>query len=134
MITPSVPTVATEALPDIHTPPGTLLVNVVVEPAHTVDTPDVTPGFTLTDTGNVLLQPVPNVYVISAVPAVTPVTTPVAGFTFPMVMFELLQVPPDGELDRLVVRPIQVLGIPAMGDGSASTVITFTVLHPIPIV
>ena len=65
-------------------------------------------------------------------PAVTPVTTPVAAFTFPIVMFELLQVPPDGELDRLVERPMQVLGIPATGVGSASKVITLTVLHPIP--
>ena len=61
MITPSVPAVATEALPDIHTPPGTLFVNVVTEPTHTVAIPDVAPGFTFTDTGSVLLQPVLNV-------------------------------------------------------------------------
>ena len=76
--TPALLTVALAVLEDTH---GLLLaavpdpVNVVVEPTHTVDDP-VTVGAAVIVTFSVVWHPALSVYVIPAVPAETPVTTP----------------------------------------------------------
>ena len=54
-------------------------------------------------------------------PAVSPVTTPVDGFTVAAVVLLLLQVPPLILLLRVVVEPVQTnvvpLTVPALGTG-----------------
>ena len=112
-------TVAT-ALDDDQTPPVVALVNVVAEPAHTSVVPLIaaTTGRALTVTACVtkLVQPFAfvMVYVIVAVPAETPLTTPVEASTVAVAVFELVQTPPAGVLASVVVAPAHTLVVPVI--------------------
>jgi hypothetical protein len=96
----------------------------VVEPEHTVGVPVIVamPGFTVTTV--VLLQPVDMVYVITDVPAATPVTRPAV----PIVAIAGLPLAhePPGEpaSTRLVNDPTQVLKVPVIGDIGLTVTIT----------
>ena len=74
--------VATDGVALLHEPPEPA-VNVVVEPAHIVVVPEIDPEDGTETTSNVveIKQPADDVYVMSAMPAVTPVTSPVVGLT-----------------------------------------------------
>ncbi len=98
------PIVAIPVLELLHTPPEVASVSVVVLPTVTLSVPDIAAGFGLTVMVVATLQPVDNVYDITAVPGVTPVTIPVVE---PIVAEELLlvQVPPVVALLNVVVAP-----------------------------
>ena len=112
-------TVAT-ALDDDQTPPAVALVNVVAEPAHTSVVPLIaaTTGRALTVTACVtkLVQPFAfvMVYVIVAVPAETPLTTPVEASTVAVAVLDDVQTPPAGVLASVVVAPAHTLVVPVI--------------------
>ena len=131
VITPAVIPVATPELEPIvakvtsllaHVPATVASVRLVVDPSHTFSVPPIAAGEGLTVTGVVILQPVLMVYVIVAVPAVPPVTTPEASIAA-MARLLLLHVPPDDALLRVVVAPGHVVGVPVIDEGSGFTLI-----------
>lgn len=141
--TPVALTVATVVGLMAHVPDGVALLNVVVWPTHVVSPPLMADGRGFTDTSLVLMQPVPSVYVIVAVPgsvpvADTPVTVAVPGpvpLTMAMPGALLLQVPPDGVPVSVVVPPAShTCGTPVIAPGSANTVTVAVLRHPEPFV
>ena len=109
-----------------HVPPVLASVSAVVEPEHTVSVPVIVaiPGFTVTTA--VLLQPLDIVYVITVVPAATPVTRPEVA-PIVAVAGEPLTHEPPGEppSTRLVNEPTHVLSVPVIGDMGLTVTITF---------
>ena len=73
--------VATAVLELLHVPPGVVLAKVVVDPTQTLVVPVMLFGKPLTVTVTALKHPVPRVYLMEVVPAVTPVTTPEVELT-----------------------------------------------------
>jgi hypothetical protein len=69
--------------------------------------------------------------VILTVPGLTPVTTPEL-FTVALIVLLLLQVPPPGVLDNVVVDDLHTDSVPVIGvtNGSALTVIPAVVTQP----
>lgn len=124
------PTVAIDVLALVHIPPVGEAGNVRVLPTHTcapVDIPITGVGFTVIVV--VAKQPVDNIYVITTVPADTPVTTPDDEPTTAIDVLLLLQVPPDGEPASVIVLPTHTCVGPDMV-GVGLTVITTVVKHP----
>lgn len=117
----------------LQVPPLTVLVRVTVRPVHTLVEPDMVPavgeGFTVT--GVSLMQPVGSAYVMFTVPVPAPVTTPLEEPTVATDVLELVQVPPVGVLDRLVLLPTQVLAVPLISDGSGFTVAVTVLKQPV---
>jgi hypothetical protein len=66
-------------------------------------------------------HPVPNVYVISTVPAATPVTTPFEVPTVAIEVLLLVHVPPPASV-KLVVEPVQAEVVPVIEPGNGLTV------------
>jgi hypothetical protein len=64
------------------------------------------------------------------VPNDIPPTTPVDALTVPMAGLLLLQVPPAGVVDKVVVAPRQAMFTPVMAAGVGVTVTTATELQP----
>jgi hypothetical protein len=95
---------------------------VVVEPVQTDAVPVIAAGCVLTVTVAVEKQPPDNVYVITAVPALTPVTTPVDEPTVATPVLPLVQVPPDGDELSVVVDPVQTEAVPEIAPGAVATV------------
>jgi hypothetical protein len=60
-----------------------------------------------------------------------PVTTPDEASTVAVPVAELAHVPPDGELERVVVEPTQVLAVPEMAVGNGLTVTTAVRIQPV---
>jgi hypothetical protein len=106
---------------ELQTPPAVALVSVVVEPTHTPVVPviDATTGNPLIVTAVVteLVQPFAfvYVYVIVALPAVTPVTTPVIELTVATAVLLDVQEPPAVVFVNVVVDPIHALVVPPIG-------------------
>jgi hypothetical protein len=115
---PETSTVATEVLLLLHVPPVVVFDKAVDSPTHTLGVPVMAAGKGLTVTINSTLHPVPSVYVIAAVPADTPVTTPEVLLTVAIAVAPLLHVPPDMELASVVVSPIHTLAEPVIAEGS----------------
>lgn len=115
--------VAMPVLPLSHVPPGVASVSVVVSPGHTLSVPLMAAGKGFTVTTVVVMQPVANVYVITAVPAAMPVTTPVDGATVATSRLPLLHVPPGMVLLSVVVAPSHTLATP-VDEGVGFTVST----------
>ena len=67
---------------------------------------------------------------ITEVPAVTPVTSPVTEFTFVFALL-LLQAPPARASLRDVVSPSHTVGVPEIADGAAFTVTTVDTEQPV---
>jgi hypothetical protein len=112
--TPDELTVAIAVFDDVHVPPETVEVNVVLEPAQIVCVPDRGPAEAAAETVTVLVAtasehpPVPViVYEMVAVPAETPVTTPEAS-TVATAVLELDQVP----LAAMVLPIVQFEEVP----------------------
>jgi hypothetical protein len=59
---------------------------------------------------------------MTAVPALTPVTTPPEAVTVAVPVLPLLHAPPPDASLRSVVRPMQMLAVPVMGSGTGFTV------------
>jgi hypothetical protein len=141
--TPVLDIVAFVSSLELHVPPAVALLNVVVEPAHTVVVPVIPAtvglGLTVTVTVELLVQPAAfvTVYVTVVLPAATPVTTPEL-FIVAFVGSLLDQVPPLVALDKVVVLPAQTFVVPVIGPtvGAALTVISFVTVveQPAPFV
>lgn len=120
--TPVVLTVASPVLLLLHVPPPGVEANVVARPAHTLGVPVMVEGVATTVNTAVVEQPVPNVYVIVALPVAPAVTTPVAE---PMPATEvalLVHVPPGVASVNPVELPEQSVSEPAMAAGKGLTV------------
>ena len=87
------------------------------------------PAFTVTTAD--AKHPVPAVYLIVAVPAEAPVTTPAADIVATGVLL-LLQVPLPSSLS-VVVAPLHTVNVPAIADGIGFTV-TFSDLTQLEVV
>ncbi len=128
-------TVATDGVLLLHAPDGVVLLRVVVCPTHVVSDPVIAFGNGLTVTVRRLVQPVPNVYVIVAVPGGvvdTPSTSPVVTTTVAMPGALLVHVPPVGVQFSVVVEPTHTLAAPVTRPGNANTVTVIVCLQPVP--
>lgn len=67
---------------------------------------------------------------IVAVPAETPVTTPVPEPTVAIPVAEELHVPPDVPSLSVVVEPAHIAALPVMDAGNAFTVTVVLAVHP----
>ena len=122
---PAVDIVATVVVTLLHTPPPVASDNVSVKPSQIGALPRIAAGNGFTVTIAVCKQPVPNSYVIIAVPADTPVTPPVALTVAEPV---LLHVPLPVASVKLVVEPTQTLSVPVIAAGAGFTVTTVVVV------
>lgn len=123
------PTAATDVAPLLHVPPPPSL-KVIDDPAHTADKPEISDGTGLTVTVVFTVQPAPAVYVIVAVPATNPLTTPEPNPTDATVVLPLVHVPPPASLS-VVERPAQTEVIPVMAVGSGFTVTVVVMIQPV---
>ena len=110
----------------LQAPPDTKLLNDIDKPTHTEDAPIMPDGAGLTVTTVVIEQDAPVVYVIFAVPAVTPLTIPVEAPT-PATDGLLVDQVPEPSSVSAVVAPAHTTGRPMIGVG-AGFIITVTVL------
>ena len=130
------PTEATAGLLLVHTPPGVPSVSGKDVPTQANEVPLMAPaeGERLTVTVVVVVQ-LPTVYVIIAVPTVTPLTIPVEEPIDAMPALLLDHVPPPLASDNVMVLPVQTTGAAGvMADGEATTVTTFIAAQPNPLV
>ena len=75
------PMEATVGLPLVQTPPPVVLFNVVDEPTHNTGEPVIFAGVAFTVIVVAMEQDPPRVYIMEAVPALTPVTAPEVELT-----------------------------------------------------
>ncbi len=122
---------ATEGLLLAHVPPGVASVSVIEEPRQIAPAPVMDDGVGVIVTMTVVRQPVPSVYVITAVPAVIPVTTPVPAPTEATDVLLLLHAPPPVASLSVVVAPTHALAVPVITDGVGDTVNVAVVLQPV---
>jgi hypothetical protein len=80
----------------------------------------------------VTLHPVLSVYVIVIDPLAIPVATPVIGSMVATALLLLVHVPDAVALDKVVVEPIHVFGVPVIAAGSGSTVTFVVLIQPVP--
>jgi hypothetical protein len=97
---------------------------------HTVVTP-VTGDNGLTAIGATTRQPVPNVYVIIAVPEATPVAVPELPSIVATLVLPDVQAPPEVKSLNVVVCPAHTYGLPDIADGIAITVTVCVVIQPV---
>jgi hypothetical protein len=128
---PVLPTVAIAVLLLLHVPPVVVLAKVVEAPAHAPAFPVIALGKTFTVTIFVTLHPVVSIYVIVAVPATRPFTTPVDEPIVATVVLLLDHIPPSVVLLKLVVSPIQTLAVPDIAEGCGFTVTTVFLKQPV---
>ena len=132
---PTVPVVVTVAAPVIfvavQVPEGVALANNVVPPWQTMPVPVIAVGTGFTVATLTVWQPVDNLYVIFALPAMLPVIIPVVLPMFAIVKLLLSHVPPAVALVTVVVEPIQTLNAPAEATGTIFTVSTAVLVQPV---
>ena len=129
---PPADTLATEGVPLLHTPPGTVLVSSDVWPTQTFADPLIGAGNGFTVTIRTALQPVTgSVYIIVSRPALIPVTTPVAE-TVPIAGVVVLHAPPGVAEVKAAVRPIHTWPGPPMKAGTGLTVTVAVLIQPVP--
>jgi hypothetical protein len=129
------PIVATDGVLLLHVPPEVASDNVMVVPAHNEVGPVIVPadaaGLTVTVVETVQ---VPIAYVTTAVPTVTPVTTPDEEPTVTLAE-PVAHVPPATVLDKVIVLPWQTTGeAGVIAAGDVLTVITLIAKQPVGIV
>jgi hypothetical protein len=122
---PVLPTVAVAVFALLHEPPVVVVLSAVVVPGHTFAVPVMVAGVRFTVTVADEEQP-PTVYDILAVPAVTPVTTPVEEPTLATDGAPLLHVPPVVAQLTVRVVPVQIVPAPVTAAGCAFTVTVLT--------
>ena len=125
------PALAIPGAPELQVPPAVISESVVVALTHTYVAPVIDAGNGLMVIVTVLIQPVFKVYVITVVPADTPVTIPVADPTLPMPGYPELQVPPVVASLRLMVSPTQTFVGPVMVAGNGLTVTVLITVQPV---
>jgi hypothetical protein len=114
----------------LQLPGVVLLPSVVVRPAQTDSEPVIGPGNGLTVTTAVRLQPPVNEYDIVVVPAAMPPTTPVE-LTVATDGLLLAHVPPVEIVAKVVNVPEQSPKVPVIASGTAFTVTSAVVMHPV---
>lgn len=114
------PMVATAVLLLVQFPPDTVLPSDVVSPIHTLVAPVIAVGVGCTVTTLVTKQLGPVAYVITAVPAATPVTVPPTIVAVPVQ--QLVQTPPGVRSARITKPPTHILLPPVMAAGAGVTV------------
>lgn len=124
---PEVPTVAMPVAPLLHTPPMVGSVRLVEVPVHTIaPAGEIADGVGKTETVAKTWQ-LPTVYVIGAMPALTPVTVPEMEPIAATPVLPLVHVPPEVKLVRLVVEPAHTVVVDgAIAEGVLITVTGFT--------
>jgi hypothetical protein len=130
---PELEPIVIEEVALLQVPPGVASLKVDTPPAHMLYAPRILDGLGLTVTVAVAPQPLA-VYVMIAVPGILPVISPVVVVNVAAVAFvlELLQVPPEVALVRVVVAPGQTVSTPVGGDGTGTTVTTRVAEQPVP--
>ena len=125
--------VATVGSELLQAPPTVADDNGVQKPIHVLAKPVIGAGSGFTVTVVSTLQPVGNVNVIRAVPAETPVTTPVTASIAAIAGLALLHVPgPPGEaLLSVVIDPTHTTGVPSIGSGFGFTVKVAATVQPV---
>jgi hypothetical protein len=116
------PIVAILVVPELHTPPLVLLSTPVV-PGHSPlpNGPVIAVGKGFTVNTAVAIQPVGRVYIIVSIPAVIPLTTPVAEPIVAFVLLTLHTPPPVASL-RVAVPPGHTDSVPVIHAGSGFSV------------
>jgi hypothetical protein len=129
------PTVATAVTLLVQMPPVGVDDRLDVVPTQKVNVPVIGVGSGLTVTTLVIAHnaPGPKEYVIVAVPAILPVTTPEEE---PIIALLLLDahVPPATAFANVVVDPTQTEAVPVIADGVGYIVTTFVTKQPTPTV
>lgn len=125
-------TVALPVLLLLHVPVGVASVRVVLKPVHTVLEPDIAPAEVRAVTVVVALPQPTLLYVMVAVPLVTPVTTPAELMVATPVLL-LLHEPPAVASAKVTVAPVHTLVVPVMAAGVVLTVIFCTAAEPQPV-
>ena len=121
--TPEPSTVATEVLLLVQLPPPLVVDNVVLPPVHKFGEPDKADGKACTVNTLEVRQPVGNLYVIFAVPGVTPFTTPLDTPTTATKVFPLDHVPPVEAVLSVPDKPWHIAAGPVIVSGTGLTVI-----------
>ena len=121
--TPVEPTVATDVSTLLQVPPAVASDKFSVDPEQTCGLAgEIAAGEAFTVTTFVVKQLVTgSVYVMVGVPRATPVTLPPAS-TVACRLLLLVHEPPDGELGKLIVCPVQTNGAPGIAEGAGFTV------------
>ena len=121
--------VAAELLLLTHDPPVAASLNVVVNPVHKVDSPEIVDmGLTVTEVD--AAQPLPEkVYFIVAVPPVTPVTTPTPETV--AAAPTTLHVPPDEVSLKTIANPWHTADSPVIAPGVGLTVMVEPLKQPV---
>ncbi len=127
---PPASTVATVVLPLVHVPPLVASISVIDDPEHTADRPVIAPGAVLITTVTEAVQP-PSVYIIVALPAVTPDTRP-PEVTVATAVLLLVHVPPVAASVNKEVAPEHIPVEPRIAAGDGVTVITRVTVQPEP--
>ena len=121
---------ATDGLPLLQVPPVVASVSTLETPMHKCVDPvmEVGKGFTVTTTvAGGQLEFI--VYVTVAVPADTPVTTPVTESTEATEVLPLAHLPPIVPSDKAVFDPAHMLSVPVMAVADIITVVVVTAVH-----
>ena len=131
VITPAALTLATAELEVVQTPPGVVLESVIVEPTQPFVAPVITPtvGRAFTVTGEVEAGEHPfavTVYVIIAVPAPRPVTSP-EGLTLATAELEVVQTPFGFVFASVVVAPTHKEVPPVIGAPEVELIVSVLV-------
>jgi len=114
----------------LQVPPGDSEVSVPEVPEQSVVAPVIPAGNGLTVTTALTWHPVPSVYAITGLPAVTPVTNPKPAIE-PCAGLLLVHVPPAGVELSVVVSPTHTLVVPVIADGFGLTVIGVVIRQPV---
>ena len=121
---------ATTVILLVHTPLGVALFSGVGAEIQILAVPVIAAGNGLTVMIREETQPNGNIYVIAAVPAAKPVTTPPALIDATSGAPEL-QLPPGVKLDMGTVLPTHTVAAPTMVAGSAVTVSVYVVFEEV---
>lgn len=124
------PTVPAAVMLLLHVPPSGVLVSVIVDCSHTTDGPPIADGSGFTSTTAVREHPPTPIHIMVTVPALIPVTTPVADIVATAGLL-LLQVTPGVVVLRTVVPPAHKFMVPVIGAGSGLTVSIVVAMQPL---
>ena len=125
---PVLPTVAVAVFDELQLPPVVVLARVMVAPVHARPGPVMAAGIVYTVT--TVVTDVPEiVYMIVAVPADIPVTSP-PEVTVATAVLVLLHAPPVGVHDSVVVAPVHTVVVPVIAPIVPLTVTTLVAEQP----
>ena len=109
----------------VHMPPGMTSVKIILLPTPTFVPPVIAAGVAFTVTTVVTALPY-TIYVITEVPAASPLTVPVDEPTIATAVLLLLQVPPVVASDKVIEEPVQTVAVPVMDDMPLTVIVAVT--------